>query len=306
MMAFALAAVTLFATSCSEESLDITQGTVTPTVLPDPTASISVTVVDLEAGKIVGSVTTVNATDAIGGTKTVECPANEGYTTAAAIEVAVPSLAKGQSINIPVTFYVATLESALENFMDGVSTTIEALDDEDAVTEKTLSIADVIKKEENKEEGWILNEDGTISYENNTDNNLVAFMDAPVFFYDAMEGYEFVREVEEAVESKAAETTLLDLIKTKKFGVYQGAESWDIASWSIFTIKKFAQKFYLAQIKLENKEMGESVEFIANVAGEVTFSTEAKEMELGHDGHNGHGHGNSNNAGGGIGGNEGE
>ena len=306
MMALALAAVTLFATSCSEESLDITQGSVTPTVLPDPTASISVTVVDLEAGKIVGSVTTVNATDAIGGTKTVECPANEGYTTAAAIDVAVPSLAKGQSINIPVTFYVATLESALEDFMDGVSTTIEALDDEDAVTEKALSIADAVKKEENKAEGWVLNEDGTISYENNTDNDLVAFNGAPVFFFDAMEGYEFVREVEEVVESKAAETTLLDLIKVKKFGVYQGAKSWDISKWSIFTIKKFAQKFYLAQIKLENKELGESVEFIANVAGDVTFSTEAKKMELGHDGHNGHGHGNSNNAGGGIGGNEGE
>jgi len=314
MMAFALAAVTLFATSCSEESLDITQGSINQEtiVLPDPTASISVSVVDLEGGKLVGGVTTVKATDFIGKTMTVECPANEGYTTAAAVEVAVPELAKGQSINIPVTFYVVSLGTALENFMEGVTPTITPLEGEDAVvTEKALSIADAIKKEENKEEGWILNEDGTISYENNTDNNLVAFMDAPVFFYDAMEGYEFVREVEEAVESKAAETTLLDLIKTKKFGVYQGAESWDIASWSIFTIKKFAQKFYLAQIKLENKEMGESVEFIANVAGEVSFSTEAKEIELdhnnGHDNsHNGHGHGNGNNAGGGIGGNEGE
>lgn len=298
MMAFALAAVTLFATSCSEESLDITQGSVTPTVLPDPTASISVTVVDLEAGKIVGSVTTVNATDAIGGTKTVECPANEGYTTAAAIEVAVPSLAKGQSINIPVTFYVATLESALEDFMDGVSTTVTPVEGEEATVE-TISLAHA------ENEGVWVNG----SYENATENNLLAFHDSPLFFYNYKDGFEFAKEVEEAVESKAAATTILDLIKTVKFETVEAANSWDIAAWSIFTVKKITQEFYLAKMKLENKELGESVEFIANVAGEVTFSTEAKEMELGHDGHNGHnghGHGNSNNAGGGIGGNEGE
>lgn len=295
MMAFALAAVTLFATSCSEESLDITQGTVTPTVLPDPTASISVSVVDLEGGKLVGGVQTINATAAIGGTMTVECPANDGYTTAAAVEVAIPSLVKGQTVNIPVTFYVVTLGTALENFMDGVSTTVTPIEGEEATVE-TISLAHA------ENEGVWVNG----SYENATENNLLAFQDSPLFFYNYKEGYEFAKEVEEAVESKAAETTILDLIKTVKFENVEAANSWDIAAWTIFTVEKIEQEFYLAKMKLENKELGESVEFIANVAGEVEFSTKAKEMELDHDGHNGHGHGNSNNAGGGIGGNEGE
>ena len=112
--AFAMAAVVLFAASCSEESLDINNGSINvdPTVLPEPTASVSVTVVDLKAGKIIGGISTVNATEYIGKVMTVECPANDGYTTAAAVDVAIPSLSKGQSINIPVTFYVTTLGSA--------------------------------------------------------------------------------------------------------------------------------------------------------------------------------------------------
>ena len=326
LKAFAMAAVVLFAASCSEESLSIAGGNIVenPTVLPEPTASVSVTVVDLEAGKIIGDIKTENATEYIGKVMPVECPANPGYTTAAAVNVAIPSLSKGQSINIPVTFYVTTLGSALEEFLADATTEIEAIEGEDAVTESVVSTSDAAKKAINKEAGWTLNEDGTISYVNETENNLVAYHDAPLFFVDAKSGYEFVEEV---VESKAAETSLLDLIKTKKFDVYETVNSWDIAKLSTFTIKKISQKFYLAKIKLENKELGQSVEFIANVAGALEFKTEATKIEIdhnlghedinnghedvnvGHGGnnsHNGHGHGGSSNAGGGIGGNEGE
>lgn len=322
LKAFAMAAVVMFAASCSEETLDINGGSINvdPTVLPEPTASVSVTVVDLEAGKIIGGVSTVNATAAIGSTMTIECPANEGYTTAAAVEVAIPALSKGQSINIPVTFYVTTLGSALEDFLQDATTEIEAVEGEDAVTESVISTSDAAKKVINKEAGWILNEDGTISFVNESENNLEAYHDAPLFFVDAKSGYEFVEEV---VESKAAETTLLDLIKTKKFDVYETVNSWDIAKLSTFTINKISQKFYLAKIKIENKELGQSVEFIANVAGALEFDTEVVELEIDHNNghedinnghvdnshnnsHNGHGHGGSSNAGGGIAGNEGE
>lgn len=312
MMALALAAVTLFATSCSEESLDITQGPVnTETiVLPAPTASISVTVVDLEAGKIVGNVTSMSVEVSEGVAKEVEvpCPENDGYTVAAPIKVQVPALSKGQAINIPVTFYVATLESALEEFLTNVSTTITPVEGEEADVE-TISLA-----HPENEGVWVNG-----SYANETDKNLIAFENSPLFHYDYKDGFEFAKEVEEAVESKAAATTILDLIKSAKFTIKKGKNSWNIAAWSIFTVKKIEQEFYLAKMKLENKEMGESVEFIANVAGEITFSTEAKEIEIDHNlghedinnghvdnSHNGHGHGNSNNAGGGIGGNEGE
>ena len=329
LKAFAMAAVVLFAASCSEESLSIAGGNIVenPTVLPEPTASVSVTVVDLEAGKIIGGISTVNATEYIGKVMSVECPANDGYTTAAAVDVAIPSLSKGQSINIPVTFYVTTLGSALEEFLSGSEYSEEAIEGEDAVTETVISVSDAAKKAINKEYGWVLNEDGTISYVNETENNLVAYHDAPLFFVDAKSGYEFVEEV---VESKAAETTLLDLIKTKKFDVYETVNSWDIAKLSTFTIKKISQKFYLAKIKIENKELGQSVEFIANVAGALEFENVVTKLEIDHNNghedinnghedinnghvdnshnnsHNGHGHGGSSNAGGGIGGNEGE
>ncbi len=295
LKACAFAAVALFATSCSEESLDINSGTINiPNVeLPAPTASISVTVVDLEAGKIIGGVSTVNATSAIGSTMTVECPANEDYTTAAAIEVAVPSLDKGQSINIPVTFYVTKLSSELAKFMDKAVITITPIEGTEATIEE-ISLANA------KNEGVWVNG----SYENATDEVV-----APAFYYDYKDGFEFAEEV---VVSKAAETTILDIIKTAKFKTMPGKKSWNIPAWTIFTVKKITQKFFLANMKIENKELEQSVEFIANVAGEIEFEVEEEEIETGHDdhsgnnSHNGHGHGNSSNAGGGIAGNEGE
>ena len=300
LKACAFAAVALFATSCSEESLDINSGTINiPNVeLPAPTASISVTVVDLEAGKIIGGVSTVNATSAIGSTMTVECPANVDYTTAAAIEVAVPSLDKGQSINIPVTFYVTKLSSELAKFMEGAIITSTQVEGTEATYEE-ISLANA------KNEGVWVNG----SYENATDEVV-----APAFYYNYKKGFEFA----EAVESKAAATTILDVIKTAKFETLTGEKSWNIPAWTIFTVKKITQKFFLANMKIENKELEQSVEFIANVAGEVEFEVEEEEIETGHDdhngnidhngnnSHNGHGHGNSNNSGGGIAGNEGE
>ena len=113
-------------------------------------------------------------------------------------------------------------------------------------------------------------------------------------------------------------TTILDIIKTAKFKTMPGEKSWNIPAWTIFTVKKITQKFFLANMKIENKKLEQSVEFIANVAGEVEFEVEEEEIETGHDdhngnidhignnSHNGHGHGNSSNAGGGIAGKEGE
>ena len=104
-------------------------------------------------------------------------------------------------------------------------------------------------------------------------------------------------------------------LSSAKFETLTGEKSWKIPAWTIFTVKKISQKFFLANMKIENKEMEQSVEFIANVAGEVEFEVEEEKIETGHDdhnghdsnnSHNGHGHGNSNNSGGGIAGNEGE
>ena len=323
LKAFAMAAVVMFAASCSEETLDINNGSINvdPTVLPEPTASVSVTVVDLMAGKIIGGISTKNATDYIGKTMPVECPPNPGYTTAATVEVAIPELSKGQSINIPVTFYVTTLGSALENFMrEATTSTPEAIEGVEPTTEE---ISILSKDAENKAKGWV---NGV--YTNDTDIDLIAWNDSPEFAYAMKSGYEFVEEV---VDSKSA-TTLAELLSLIKFENITGYNSWDINKYTTFAVKSLTQKFYLAKIKIENKELGQSITFIANVAGEVTFKTEATKIEIDHNlghedinnghedinkghedinnshnnGHNGHnGHGGSN-AGGGIGGNEGE
>ena len=320
LKAFAMAAVVLFAASCSEESLDINNGSINvdPTVLPEPTASVSVTVVDLKAGKIIGGISTVNATEYIGKVMTVECPANPGYTTATAVEVAIPSLSKGQSINIPVTFYVTTLGSALEEFLSDATVEVEAIEDEEPTTEEISILAN---KEENEENGWV---NGVFT--NDTDINLVAWNNSPLFAYTKKAGFEFVEEV---VDSKAA-TTVADLLKLIEFETVTDHMSWDIAKYTTFAVKSITQKFYLAKIKLENEDLDQSITFIANVAGEATFKTEATKIEIDHNlghedinnghedinnghvdnshnnSHNGHGHGGSSNAGGGIGGNEGE
>ena len=314
LKAFAMAAVVMFAASCSEESLDINGGSiqVDPTVLPEPTASVSVTVVDLGASKIIGGISTLNATEYIGKTMSVECPVNPGYTTAASVEVAIPELSKGQAINIPVTFYVTTLGSALDKFMQNVTTSDpEAIEGEEPTTEE---ISILSKDAENKAKGWV---NGV--YTNDTDIDLIAWKDSPKFAYEMKSGYEFVEEV---VDSKSA-TTLAELLSLIKFKNISGSNSWDINKYTTFAVKSLTQKFYLAKIKLENKDLGQSITFIANVAGEVTFKTEATKMEIDHNlghedvnnghvdnshnnSHNGHGHGGSSNAGGGIGGNEGE
>ena len=313
LKAFAMAAVVLFAASCSEESLSIAGGNIVenPTVLPEPTASVSVTVVDLEAGKIIGGISTVNATEYIGKVMTVECPANPGYTTATAVEVAIPSLSKGQSINIPVTFYVTTLGSALEEFLSDATVEVEAIEGEEATTEEISILAN---KKENEENGWV---NGVFT--NDTDINLVAWHNSPLFEYTKKAGFEFVEEI---VDSKAA-TTIADLLKLIEFETVTDNMSWDIAKYTTFAVKSITQKFYLAKIKLENEDLDQSITFIANVAGEATFKTEATKIEIDHNlghedinnghvdnshnnSHNGHGHGGSSNAGGGIGGNEGE
>ena len=325
LKAFAMAAVVMFAASCSEESLDINNGSINvdPTVLPEPTASVSVTVVDLKAGKIIGGISTKNATDYIGKTMPVECPPNPGYTTAATVEVAIPELSKGQSINIPVTFYVTTLGSALEDFLWDATTEIEPIEGEEATTEEVSILA---KEEENKAKGWVKG-----VYTNDTDVNLIAWENSPAFAFTKKVGYEFIEEV---VDSKAA-TTLAELLALVKFENVTDYMSWDIAKYTIFTIKSISQEFYKANVKIENKELGQSITFVANVAGEVTFKTEGTKIEIdhnlghedinnghedinnghedinnshnnGHNGHNGHGGHGGSNAGGGIAGNEGE
>ena len=299
--ACAFAAVALFATSCSEESLDINGGSIEipEFVLPAPTASISVTVVDLEAGKIIGSVSTINATSAIGSTMTVECPANAGYTTAAAVEVAIPALDKGQAINIPVTFYVVTLESAYADLNISWEKTLY-----ETVEDKEVALSEVLLETE----GWVNG-----MYKNETGEDI-----STKFGYINLTGYEFAEEYTENVESKAAETTYEEILKANmKFEEIKSNYFVEIPAWNNFNIES-AKRTFVNQVMVIKNEKDEVVyKFLINACWGTTFETKLIDNAPSHDGHdgnidhngnnshNGHGHGGSN-AGGGMAGNEGE
>lgn len=296
----ALAAVVLvggFATSCSEEELQINGSDIT---LPAASASVSISVVDLETGTLVGGITTQDATSAIGSTLTVECPANAGYTTAAPITVSIPALQKGQSVNVPVTFYVVTLESALAEWMKGKYYGMEQVGEP---IETELSTSAFVNAN-----GWV---NGV--YTNDTDEDLTP---APTFKFKRAFGWEYVSEIEEETEegsdviasSRAAETTVVDLLKSHKFTEGNSGLDFDIDAMSIFTVKSLTQYYNNVIMTWYDKETGEEVlKYNAKYAGDVWPETVQEGIgHDGHDGHNGHGHGDNNNAGGGIGEDAGE
>jgi len=119
----AVALVGVFATSCSEEELNL-NGTingspvdpVTPTELPDGVAYAAISVVDLGDLGLGSQVLTTEMKDvtALDGTE-IECPDFDGmedYVIPAAQKISVPTLQKGQSVTIPMTFYVVKTTSA--------------------------------------------------------------------------------------------------------------------------------------------------------------------------------------------------
>lgn len=295
----ALAAVVLvggFATSCSEEELSI-KGGQTEITLPDASASVSISVVDLEEGKLVGSVTTIDATSAIGSTMTVECPANAGYTTAAAVEVAIPALQKGQSVNVPVTFYVVTLESALAKLVDDTYLSWTK------VTEDMVSKVEVNDFASTYPAGWV---NGTFT---NTDTDAI-FVEAGV---NAVSGWEYVSEItseeDESTESKAAETTIVDLLKLNKPNPTISWWSTELAGMNMVTLNP-EQVIWTGNATLK-KYSGEIIaKFVAKQYMYVLFNPEFDTIDHAghdaptHDGHDGHGHGGNSNAGGGIGGDD--
>ncbi len=118
----AVALVGVFATSCSEEELNFngtpsTPVTPDPVVLPDGVAYAAISVVDLGDLGLGSKVLYTGIKDVTGldGTE-IECPDfddMEDYVIPAAQKISVPTtLQKGQSVTIPMTFYVVKTESA--------------------------------------------------------------------------------------------------------------------------------------------------------------------------------------------------
>ena len=110
----AVALVGAFATSCSEENLNV-NATGTPVELPAGVAKVVATVVDLGDMGIGAKVLATDIKDVAAGSQTIDCPAFTGsdeYVIPAAQTITVPALEKGQTLSIPVTFYVVKLTSA--------------------------------------------------------------------------------------------------------------------------------------------------------------------------------------------------
>lgn len=120
----AIALVSVFTTSCSEEELSIKGADVTIPELAEPVASVSISVVDFEKGALLQT-TTVDVSKKIGQSYDVECPSLDGFTTAKSVTITIPNIAKGQAIVIPVTFYVVPVGSAVEEIVEQLGGNLE-------------------------------------------------------------------------------------------------------------------------------------------------------------------------------------
>lgn len=117
----AVALVSVFATSCSEEELSIKGA---EPVKPAPAVvQLAINVVDLDNSKTLAQ-KMEDVTTKMGTTYSVACPDFAGkdqYTTTENINVQVPTISEGQAVVIPVTFYVVHLNSALKDAMENAA-----------------------------------------------------------------------------------------------------------------------------------------------------------------------------------------
>ena len=283
MSAFvAFSAMTL--ASCTEEKMTITSPTVDipAFVLPDAKATVSVSVYDVETKTNLG-VTSIDATAKIGAELTVECPAYEGYIVAQPISVAIPSLVAGQVAVVPVTFLVASEESAAADILAQIE------EGEPVVTAaESIKYSEVVKNESNK----IKHDDFTIDY---------------------LKGIKF--EGVEVAESRAAATGaefIEELFGETEFETVEDefVYSYWLNPWHKATLS-CEQKMNTAVYTVEFN--GETYEVTFTVAGAIVKEMIAPSLmeeykhnwehvlTHGHAGHDYHGHGHgSENAGGGI------
>ena len=287
----AVALVSVFATSCSEEELKINGPEVPTVVLPAAKASVSISVVDLEAGKLVGTVKNLDVTTSIGQSVEVACPENDGYTKAKSVVVEVPAIEKGQSVVIPVTFYVVTLNSAYADLMDEVTMEVTEKEGEEYILHNELTFIN--------KNGWV---DGVYT---NTNNEAVEEI---AYFGNYLIGYHYVSTDSRVVEHETSIEELLAAGMVFDKGIYE--ELVKISGLHIFTHEKVVQEIHITDVVLKDHTGEVIFAFTAQRAGNVIL--EGSETPITHDapGHDapghGHGHGNGNNAGGGEGNDAGE
>lgn len=264
----AVALVSVFTTSCSEEELKIQGGTIEVPEIPElanPVASLAITVLDFENTKVV-SYEIVDVSSKIGQSFALECPAIAGYTVADDVTINVPSIQKGQAVVIPVTFYVVPLGSAIQDIVDELGGSLPVDPEADTVEEElTVTAA-----------GGLAIEDGVIV----NDTEVAVEMEISIPYKS---GYEYRGEATRSVASNlstlVAETKIYKLTITVQPG-------------TIVTIEAIQEKTpVLLPIDGVDYKLWFYEELEVNV----------DQTSLSHGGHDhGHGHGNGGNAGGGI------
>ena len=267
----AIALVSVFTTSCSEEELSIKGTEVKIPELAAAKVQLAISVVDLENSKTLAQ-TIEDVTAKMGTTYSVACPnfaEKSQYTTTKNIEVQVPTIEKGQAVIIPVTFYVVSLNSALKDAIEDSKVIV----DEDAEVKEEVIEAAFEGAEDLEVEGNVIT--------NTTGEDVTIVVSIPY-----VAGYEYRTEAKSIVDD-FANLTFTKLTYEEEVTIPADYMVEIIASQEI------------TPVTLDVIVDGKVVSVPLWEAGELV--KDIKLTSIGHDHGHGHGHGDGNNTGGSAG-----
>ena len=265
----AIALVSVFTTSCSEEELSINGSK--PVELAPAKVQLAINVVDLENSKTLAQ-TIEDVTAKMGTTYSVACPEfaeKSQYTSTKNIEVQVPTIEKGQAVIIPVTFYVVSLNSALKDAMEDSKVIV----DENAEVKEEVIEAAFEGAEDLEVEGNVIT--------NTTGEDVTIVVSIPY-----VAGYEYRTEAKSIVDD-FANLTFTKLTYEEEVTIPADYMVEIIASQEI------------TPVTLDVIVDGKVVSVPLWEAGELV--KDIKLTSIGHDHGHGHGHGDGNNTGGSAG-----
>ena len=270
----AIALVSVFTTSCSEEELSIKGTDVTIPELAAAKVQLAISVVDLENSKTLAH-TIEDVTAKMGTTYSVACPnfaEKSQYTTTKNIEVQIPTIEKGQAVIIPVTFYVVSLNSALK----------DAIEDSEIVVDEKVEVKEVEFEVEIEGADDLIADDEAQTMTNTTGEDVTVEIAIPYYV-----GYAYRTESKSIVED-FANLKFTELTWKATITIPDGC------------LLKLDVEQELYPVILPVIVDGEVLEVPLWEAGKFNCDYEVK--SIGHDFEHDHGHGHGNgNAGGGEG-----
>jgi hypothetical protein len=300
-----LGLTTVTLTSCEKESFNVsaTTGTTTTTPnvttqvvdLPDAKAIVSITVIDWSNGTVLATKTE----SVTPGTEvTISCPDFTGkanYADVDDIKVSVPSLEKGQTIVIPVSFYVQSLESIAASGK-GVVVEVAGAEAKSSNETEDVEIADDVKLSSVDRTDVVI--DNVITKAGQEIVNL-----SEVYAYiDAL-----FPETKAAYSNDQKKTILKAYVNTDNTGIKDVAQSIKIDSVpanneiSVEVVTEYLTEEKLLVYNFSDEEAYSipiTLKSVVSSKPVVTLKDLSHSGDNSHDGHDGHG--DSTNAGGGT------